>query len=100
MVVILDIQEKFFDERGGGGGGLDIVNTAELGKLVGSFCHVSQAWSLGKTLLWPLYMVLKNYREVTPEGKVGYRQAQVNLGYDAASAFMEWYNRVQICAGS
>ena len=92
--MILEIQEKFFDERGGL---LDVVNTTALGKLVGSFCHMSQAWSLGKTLLWPLYMVIKDYREVTPEGKLRYRQAQVQLGSDAAAALMEWYERINLC---
>ena len=72
LAVILEIQEKFFDERGGL---RDVVNTTALGKLVGTFCHMSQAWSLGKTLVWPLYMLLKDYREVTPEGKLRYRQA-------------------------
>ena len=76
---------------------MEVVNTAELGKLVGSFCHMSQAWSLGKTLLLPLYIILMDYREVTPEGKLRYRQAQVKLGYDAAAA-MEWYDRIN--AGS
>ena len=85
LALILEIQEKFFDERGGL---LDVVNTTALGKLVGSFCHMNQTWSLGKTLLWPLYMVLKDYREVTPEGKLSYRQAQVQLGSDAAAALM------------
>ena len=94
IAVILEIQDKFFDDRGGL---RDVVNTTELGKLVGTFCHMSQAWSLGKTLLWPLYTLLKDYREVTPEGKLRYRQAQVNLGYDAAAAMMEWYERINAC---
>ena len=65
--MIEEIQEKLFDEQGGL---LAKVSTTELGKLVGSFCHMSQAWALGKTLLWPLYMILKDYREVKPEGKM------------------------------
>ena len=76
---------------------MDVGNTTALGKLVGTFCHMSQAWSFGKTLLWPLYMLLKDYREVTPEGKLRYRQAQVKLGYDAAAALMEWYERINVC---
>ena len=92
--MILEIQEKFFDERGGL---LNVVCTTALGKLVGSFCHMSQAWALGKTLLWPLYMLLKDYREFTSKGKMRYRQAKVELGYDAASSLMEWYERINMC---
>lgn len=94
LAIIEEIQEKFFDQRGGL---LAKVSTTELGKLVGSFCHMSQAWALGKTLLWPLYMLLKDYRVETPEGKKRYRLAQVELGYDAASSLMEWYERINVC---
>ena len=65
--MLFEIQDKFSDERGGL---MDAVNTKALGKLVDSFCHMSQAWSLGKTLLWPLYMILRDYCEVTTEGKL------------------------------
>ena len=94
LALVFEIQEKFFDERGGL---LDVVNTTALGKLVGTFYHMSQAWSLGKTLLWPLYTLLKDFREVTPEGKLRYRQAQVKFGYDAVAALMEWYERINVC---
>ena len=92
--VVFQIQEGFFDEDGGL---LPVVNTIALGKLVGVLCHMSQAWALGKTLLWPLYQLLEKYKTYTPEGKVRYRKAQVELGYDGAAALMEWYERINTC---
>ena len=92
--VIRQFQEDFFDDQGGL---LPVVNTEKLGKLVGSLCHMSQAWSLGKTLLWPLYRILANFQTYTPEGKVTYRKAQVELGYDGAASMMEWYERINTC---
>ena len=94
MAVVLQIQEELFDEEGGL---LPVANTVALGKLVGVLCHMSQAWALGKTLLWPLYQLLNAFREYTPEGKVRYRKAQVELGYDGAAALMEWYERINTC---
>ena len=94
MAVVFQIQEGFFDEDGGL---LPVVNTIALGKLVGVLCHMSQAWALGKTLLWPLYQLLEKYKTYTPEGKVRYRKAQVELGYDGAAALMEWYERINTC---
>ena len=49
--IIQVLQKDFFDDLGGL---FPVVNTEKLGKLMGSLCHMSQAWSLGKTLLWPL----------------------------------------------
>ena len=92
--IIQVFQEDFFDDRGGL---LPVANTVKLGKLVGSLCHMSQAWSMGKTLLWPLYQILAEFREVTPEGKTVYRKAQVELGYDGAASMMEWYERINTC---
>ena len=92
--VILKIQEEFFDDDGGL---MPFVNTVELGKMVGTFCHMSQGWALGKTLLWPLYKILSAYKEYTPEGKHCYRKAQAELGVDAAASMMEWYERINVC---
>ena len=58
--IIWQFQEHFFDDQGGL---LPVANTVKLGKLVGTLCHMSQAWSLGKTLLWPLYRNLTNFQE-------------------------------------
>ena len=91
---IMRIQDEFFDENGGL---MPFVNTVKLGRLVGTFCHMSQGWALGKTLLWPLYKLLSAYREYTPEGKPYYRKAQVELGPDAAASMMEWYERINTC---
>ena len=91
---IMRIQEEFFDEDGGL---MPFVDTVKLGKLVGTFCHMSQGWALGKTLLWPLYKLLSAYREYSPEGKPYYRKAQVELGPDAAASMMEWYERINVC---
>ena len=88
------IQEEFFDEDGGL---MPFVDTVKLGKLVGTFCHMSQGWALGKTLLWPLYKLLSAYREYSSEGKPYYRKAQVELGPDAAASMMEWYERINVC---
>ena len=38
---IQTFQNDFFDDRGGL---LPVANTVKLGKLVGSLCHMSQAW--------------------------------------------------------
>ena len=92
--IIQVFQEEIFDDQGGL---LPVVNTVALGKLVGSLCHMSQAWSQGKTLLWPLYRILAKFREVTPEGKTVYRKAQVELGCDGAASMMEWYERINTC---
>ena len=92
--LVMRIQEELFDEEGGL---LEVVGTLILEELVGVFCHMSQAWALGKTLLWPLYMLLKDFREFTPEGKSRVRKAQVTLGVDAAASLMEWYERVNTC---
>ena len=88
---IFKIQEEFFEDDGGL---RDHASTVELGRMVGIFCHMSQAWALGKTLLWPLYKLLGGNREVTSYGKVYYRESQVELGMDAAAAIMEWYERI------
>ena len=55
---------------------------------------MSHAWALGKTLLWPLYQLLDDFREYTSEGKTRYRRAQVELGFDGAAALMIWYEGI------
>ena len=35
---------------------------------------------------------------MTSNGKVYYRESQVELGMDAAAAIMEWYERINTCA--
>ena len=75
--IVWQSQEHFFDDQGGL---LPVANTAKLGKLVGTLCCMSRAWSLGKTLLWPLYRILADFQEFMLEGKLKYRKAQVELG--------------------
>ena len=42
--------------------------------MVGAFCHMGQAWALGKTVEWPLFKLLYGYMEVTCDGKFYYRK--------------------------
>ena len=51
------------------GAWLEEVNTKVLEKLVGTLCHYSKAWPLGKTLLWPLYKLMIPQRAYTAEGR-------------------------------
>ena len=94
VALVLKIQNELFDEDGGL---MEVVGTLILEELVSVFCHMSQAWALGKTLLWPLYMLLKDFREYTPEGKTRIRKQQVKLGPDSAASIMEWYERINTC---
>ena len=91
---LLQIQEDLFDEVGGF---KTVADTAKLGKLVGIFCHMSQGWAMGKTLLWPLYKLLSSYREYDTDGKLRYRKAQAKLSSDARDSIMEWYTRINTC---
>ena len=91
---LLQIQDDLFDDIGGL---MPFADTAKLGKLVGIFCHMSQGWAMGKTLLWPLYKLLSCYREYDKDGKLRYRKAQAKLNSNARDSIMEWYTRINTC---
>ena len=91
---LLQIQDDLFNDDGGF---MPFADTAKLGKLVGIFCHMSQGWAMGKTLLWPLYKLLSGYREYDSDGKLRYRKAQAKLSSDARESIMEWYTRINTC---
>ena len=42
-------------------------------------------------------MLLKDFREYTPEGKARIRKDKVKLGPDAAASIIEWYERINTC---
>ena len=94
VALVLRMHEEMFSEDGRL---IEVIGTLLLEEMVGIWCHMSQAWALGKTLLWPLYMLLKDFREYTPEGKARIRKDKVKLGPDAAASIIEWYERINTC---
>ena len=52
------------------------ISTSTLEELIGVLCHYSKTWSLEKTLLWPLYLALSEYRG-TVHGKPELLEAMV-----------------------
>ena len=70
------------------------VGTKALEKLVGTLCHFIQAWPLGKTLLWPMYMVLNEYRGFNSEGKPIIRKGTAQLNGECRESLDEWYYRM------
>ena len=72
------------------------VNTRILDGLIGVLCYYSQAWSLGKTLLWPLYVALGEYRK-TVDGKPHLLDGMVELNGDCIDSLTEWYHRLAVC---
>ena len=76
------------------GAWLDRVNTKDLEKLVGTLCHYSTAWPLGKTLLWPLYNLTIPHRAYTAEGKPYMLSEMVELDGECKESLNEWYMHV------
>ena len=73
---------------------MTFANTVKLGKFGGIFCLMSEAWALGKTLLWPLCKLLSSYREYDTGGKLRCHKAQAKLSSDGKVLIMEWYVRI------
>ena len=71
-----------------------VVSTKTLEKMVGTLCHFSQTWPLGKTLLWPLYNALNKYRDYSSEGRATITEAKVELDGDSRESLNEWYMRI------
>ena len=71
------------------------LHTHILEELIGVLCHYSQCWPLGKTLLWPLYSLLSEYRG-TWEGKPKLLKAQVTLNEDCKRSLSEWYDQITV----
>ena len=69
------------------------VQTKTLDELVGVLCHYSQTWPRGKTLLWPLYMLLSEYQG-TWRGKPKLLNAPVSLDADCKESLLVWYDRL------
>ena len=77
------------------GAWLEEVTTKVLEKRVGTLCHYSNAWPLGKTLLWPLYNLMTPHRAYTAEGKAYMLSEMVQLDGECREALDEWY--MQVC---
>ena len=68
-----------------------LLSTKIIDEIVGILCHFSQTWPRGKTLLWPLYMLLSEYRG-TWQGKPKLLDAQVTLDEDCKESLLLWYD--------
>ena len=77
------------------GGFKKVVQSRTLEELIGVLCHFSQCWSLGKTLLWPLYIALSEYLG-TWEGKPKVLAAPICLNDDCKKSLSEWYERLTV----
>ena len=90
---VLFFHTEIFSELGGF---KEQIDTRVLDKLIGVLCHYSQASPLGKTLLWPLYMLLSEYRG-TEHGKRKILEALVELDGECKKSLMAWYDQLKIC---
>ena len=70
------------------------MNTKNLEKLVGTLCHYSAAWPLGKTLLWPLYNLMIPHRAYTAKGKPYMVSKMVKMDGECRESLDEWYSQV------
>ena len=89
-----ELLQRFHAEFMNDGAWLGAVNTKILEKMLGTLCHFSQAWPLGKTLLWPLYMLMNPYRGFTAAGRPYILSATVKLNGECIASLDEWYMRV------
>ena len=89
-----DLLQRFHKDFMEAGAWLEKVNTKSLEKLVGTLCHYSNAWPLGKTLLWPLYKLMIPYRVYTTEGRPYMLSEMVQLDGECKESLNEWYMHV------
>ena len=92
LQALLQTFHKLFMDAGAW---LDEVNTKVLEKLVGTLCHYSAAWPLGKTLLWPLYNLMIPHRAYTAKGKPYMVSKMVQMDRECKESLNEWY--MQVC---